>query len=235
MYFYGALIVLVVIVGLIIYNEIQKNKRYEEERQARLKKRRQPKDTLKVRVKQKEESVAKPTPKPKVQKQPVKEEPKVQPKPEVKPEPKPIKEQPKEVKKEPIKEEPKPQVDTKPTVKAEPSVRLPECNYPDFDHSRLMEMGLGEDDAHAFVGELINQIDEQLPKLQDAIDDKNVEQVERLTHSMKGSSSNIGVGGVTDLLIEFNTYTKSKSNFAVIKEYFNQLKVYLQKLKDQYS
>jgi hypothetical protein len=52
---------------------------------------------------------------------------------------------------------------------------------------------------------------------------------------MKGSSSNIGVGGITDLLIEFNTYSKTDSNFTIIKEYLAQLKNYLQKLKDQYA
>jgi HPt (histidine-containing phosphotransfer) domain-containing protein len=201
MYFYGALIILVVIVGLIIYNEIRKNKRYEKERQERLKRQKKPKDTLKVRVKPKEETTPKTPLTPKIQ-------------PEVKEQPK---------------------IDTTPTPKTEPSVELPECNFPDFDHSRLMDMGLGEDDAKEFVGDLINQIDEQIPKIQNAIDEQDVKQVERLTHSIKGSSTNIGVGGVADLLVEFNTYTKNKANFTIIKEYFQQLKIYLQKLKDQYS
>jgi len=207
MYFYGFIIVLIVIVGLVTYNEMQKNKRYEEDRQKRLQQKRKPKDTLQVRVKPKEETL-----KPEVKTTPVK--PQIE-KVEVK------KEQPKKA--EPVQ------------VPKQPEEKLPTCEYPNFDHSRLIEMGLGEDDAKDFVGDLINQIDEQIPKIQDAIDDKNVEQLERLTHSIKGSSTNIGVGGVADLLVEFNTYTKSKSNINVIKEYFKQLKVYLQKLKDQYA
>lgn len=87
-------------------------------------------------------------------------------------------------------------------------------------------MGLGESDAQEFVSDLINQIDEQLPKIADAIEAKDMENLERLTHSIKGSSTNIGVGGVADLLVEFNTYTKTKSNIDVINEYFKQLKVY---------
>jgi len=202
MYLYGALIVLVIVIGFVIYNQMQKN---NQKKQKKLKEQKQPKDTLKVRVKSKEKATptSKPTPQPKPQAEP-KPKPKVEPKPEPKVEPK-------------------------------PSVELPKCNYPDFDHSRLIEMGLGEDDAKEFVSDLINQIDEQIPKIKDAINDENVEQIEKLTHSIKGSSTNIGVGGIADLLVEFNTYTKSKSNFAVITEYFNQLKVYLQKLKDQYA
>jgi len=213
MYVYGAFLIIITIIGLVIYNEIKQNKQYQKEREERLKRQRQRrKDTLQVRVKPKEAN--KQSQKPKEQPKPPKPQPIAQPKPEIKPEPKPK---------------------IKPEVKTKPSVELPECNYPQFDHSRLLEMGLGENDAQEFVGDLINQIEDQLPKINDAIEDKNVENIERLTHSIKGSSTNIGVGGVADLLVEFNTYTKTKSNIDVIKEYFKQLKVYLEKLKKQYS
>ena len=216
MYLYGALIVIAVIIGFIIYNEIKKNKQYQKEREERLQKQKDKRrDTLQVRVKSKE-----------TQKAPSKPEPTITKEPQVKPQ---VKEEVKSVQTQPKKEiQPQKEV-------AKPSVDLPECNYPEFDHSRLIEMGLGESDAQEFVGDLINQIEEQIPKIDNAIETEDIENLERLTHSIKGSSTNIGVGGVADLLVEFNTYTKTKSNIDVIKEYFKQLKVYLEKLKKQYS
>jgi len=213
MYLYGALIVIIVIISFVIYNEIKKNKQYQKEREERLQQQKDKRrDTLQVRVKPKETQTTPPK-----QTKPITQE-----KPQVKEEVKPVQTQP--------KVEPQPQKEV-----SKPSVDLPECNYPEFDHSRLIEMGLGESDAQEFVGDLINQIEDQLPKIDDAIEAKDIENLERLTHSIKGSSTNIGVGGVADLLVEFNTYTKSKSNMDVIKEYFKQLKVYLEKLKKQYS
>jgi HPt (histidine-containing phosphotransfer) domain-containing protein len=141
----------------------------------------------------------------------------------------------------PTKEETKitkPQEDTNINVSQDTKkeeVVLPECKYPKFDHARLIEMGLGEDDAKEFVADLIKQVESTLNDIQVAIDNQDMEKLEALTHSIKGSSTNIGVGGIADLLIEFNTYTKNSSDPRIVQEYFNNLKVYLQELKNQYK
>lgn len=106
--------------------------------------------------------------------------------------------------------------------------------YPDFDHSRLVEMGLSDDEAKEFVMELIPQIEEQLPLIEKALQEGNFHQMERLTHSIKGSSTNIGTGGIADLLIDCNTYLKTGTDPLLAKSYYEELKVQLGNLKTQY-
>jgi len=119
--------------------------------------------------------------------------------------------------------------------KASLTPKLPEVNYPDFNHNRLIEMGLSEDEAKAFVVELIPQIEEQIPLLEKAVKAEDYVAIERLTHSLKGSATNIGSGGVSDLLIEYNTYLKTGDNYAIVQAYLKHLIDYTQALKLQYN
>ena len=48
--------------------------------------------------------------------------------------------------------------------------------------------------------------------------------MERLTHAIKGSSTTVGSGGVSDLLVDYNTYLKKGTEVAVLKEYQKKLK-----------
>jgi HPt (histidine-containing phosphotransfer) domain-containing protein len=59
--------------------------------------------------------------------------------------------------------------------------------------------------------------------------------MERLTHSIKGSSTTVGTGGVSDLLVDFNTYLKTGRELAIAEAYLEQLKHYCEELKQQYS
>ncbi len=126
-----------------------------------------------------------------------------------------------------------------PELTVEPEVtekiNLPECNYPKFDHSRLMEMGLSEDEAKEFVAELIPQIEAQIPLIKEAIANSDFHNIERLTHSIKGSSSTVGTGGISDLLADFNTYIKTGKEPAIIETYIEQLNHYYEELKEQYT
>ncbi|BAF72185.1 Hpt domain-containing protein [Sulfurovum sp. NBC37-1] len=106
--------------------------------------------------------------------------------------------------------------------------------YPDFDHSRLVEMGLSDEEAKDFVKELISQIEEQLPLIEKALQEGDFHQMEQLTHSIKGSSTNIGTGGVADLLIDYNTYLKTGNDPILSKSYYEELKIQLERLKVQY-
>jgi len=112
--------------------------------------------------------------------------------------------------------------------------RLPE--YPSFDHARLLEMGLSDTEAKEFVHELIPQIETQLPLIEKALqaDNPDFEAIEQLTHSIKGSSTNIGTGGIADLLTDYNTYLKSGNSTAQAKVYLKALYQELEKLKVQY-
>ena len=109
-------------------------------------------------------------------------------------------------------------------------------DYPAFDHSRLLKMGLSDAEAKEFIEELIPQIETQLPLIEKALQEEkpDFEQIEHLTHSIKGSSTNIGTGGVADLLVDYNTYLKTGDNPAQARVYLEGLAQQLEKLKAQY-
>lgn len=112
---------------------------------------------------------------------------------------------------------------------------LPACDYPSFTHVRLVEMGLSDDEATEFVNELIPQLEEQIPLIEEAINSADFHKIERLTHGVKGSATNIGTGGISDLLIEFNTYLKTGEDVDIVKAYYKHYIDYTTALKEQYS
>jgi len=114
-------------------------------------------------------------------------------------------------------------------------IDLPECKYPKFDYSRLLKMGLGENEAVEFVKELIPQIKTQIPLIKEAIEASDFHNIERLTHSIKGSSTTVGSGGVSDLLVEFNTYVKTEKEIPVIEAYLKHLTHYCKELEKEYA
>lgn len=121
-----------------------------------------------------------------------------------------------------------------PVRQEKPRVKLPQCNFPPFDHSRLAEMGLAEDEVSEFIQELIPQIGAQIPLIEAALENSDFDELEHLTHAIKGSSSTVGSGGVSDLLAEFNTYTKAGKEKEIILHYIKYLKHYHAQLLKQY-
>jgi len=136
---------------------------------------------------------------------------------------------------EPISEpEPIPEPEPEPKVKIETKL-LPECNYPKFSHARLVDMGLSDDESREFVAELIPQLEQQIPLIEEVMNISDFHQMERLSHSIKGSATNIGTGGVSDLLVECNTYLKTGTDIDIAKVYFENLVRYTAELKAQYN
>ena len=123
----------------------------------------------------------------------------------------------------------------KPAESEEKSLTLPVANYGRFDHNRLIEMGLSEEEAVSFVKELIEQIKAQIPLIKEAIEEKDFTRMERLTHSLKGSATNIGTGGIADLLVKYNTYLKTGKELPIAKGYFKHLEDSLEQLNRQYA
>lgn len=198
--------IFVFVVLLLIFIEYRNEKKYQEERRRKRQKTAPEKRTAPSQKKKK------PAPKP---------EPKPEPKTEVKPEPD-------------LKPEPTVEVETE-TEAPKESKQLPEANYPKFTHSRLVEMGLSDEEAKEFVGELIPQIETQYPLIEKAIEESDFDQLESLTHGIKGSASNLGTGGVSDLLTDYNTYLKTGRDLDIIKTYYAHLKHYNEELKREYS
>ena len=116
-----------------------------------------------------------------------------------------------------------------------PSLSLPKADYPKFTHQRLIEMGLSNAEAKEFVKELILELETQILHIKEMLDIKNFHQMERLTHNIKGAATNIGTGGISDLLVAYNTYLKKGTDIDIAKAYFEHLKYYTQELKTQYS
>ncbi len=150
-----------------------------------------------------------------------KEPKEVTPKPEPEPKPKP----------EPI---PEPKPEAKIEVPKE-TKKLPEANYPQFTHVRLVEMGLSDEEAKEFVAELIPQLEVEIPLIEAAIQNNDFHKIERLTHGIKGSATNLGTGGVSDLLVDYNTYVKSGTDADIAKAYLEHLIRYTNELKAQYA
>ncbi|PHS40342.1 MAG: hypothetical protein COB07_04395 [Sulfurovum sp.] len=144
-----------------------------------------------------------------------KAEPRPEPKPKAKPEPKP-----------------EPEVEVR---KASEKKELPEAKYPEFTHIRLVEMGLSNEEAKEFVAELIPQLETEIPLLEAALKEGDFPKMERLTHGIKGSATNLGTGGVSDLLAEYNTYLKTGTDSDIVKAYLEHLIQYTSALKTQYS
>ena len=115
------------------------------------------------------------------------------------------------------------------------AVKLPSYHYTAFSHKRLVDMGFPEAEAEAFVLELIPLIATQMIELKDAMDNKDMTTIEHVTHDIKGSSSNIGTGGIADLIADFNTYAKTGNDPEILAAYFGHLERSYAELKKQYN
>ena len=128
------------------------------------------------------------------------------------------------------REEPKEEV-----KKEQPKKQLPQCKYPTFSHVRLIDMGLSDKESKEFVVELVPQLETQIPLIKEAMETSDFHQMERLTHNIKGSATNLGTGGISDLLVECNTYLKTGTDSDIAKVYFDNLIHYTEELKNQYA
>jgi outer membrane biosynthesis protein TonB len=152
----------------------------------------------------------------------------------------PLKEKKRAAPKPEPKAEKKPEPKPEPKLEPEPAAiqetkELPEANYPQFTHVRLIEMGLSDEEAKEFVAELIPQIETETPLIEAAIQEGDFHQLEKLIHGIKGSATNLGTGGVSDLLVDFNTYVKTGTDVDIAKAYLEHLIRYTNELKAQYT
>ncbi len=202
--------IFIFIIVLIIFLEYRNEKKYQ-------KKRRQQRPNKQTTSPEEPKEV---TPKPRRAPRPEpKPEPKLEPIVEVKPEP--------EIKQE---QKPEPKIEVPKETK-----KLPEANYPQFTHVRLVEMGLSDEEAKEFVAELIPQLEVEIPLIEAAIQDSDFHKIERLTHGIKGSATNLGTGGVSDLLTDYNTYVKTGADSDIAQAYLEHLVHYTNELKTQYT
>ena len=214
------LFIFIFLVVLLVFLEYRNEKKYQKQRRRKRQERTSNKRTTPTQNQKKTTPKSTRAPKPEPE---VKPKPTVEVKPEVKAEATPEPEIKEEVKPEPKKEVP---TETK---------KLPEANYPPFTHVRLVEMGLSDEEAKEFVAELIPQIETEIPLIEAAIEEGDFHKIEKLTHGIKGSATNLGTGGVSDLLTDYNTYLKTGTDSDIAKAYLKHLIHYTNELKSQYT
>ncbi len=109
-------------------------------------------------------------------------------------------------------------------------------DYPDFDNTRTMEeFGLPKEEADEFIVDLIQQVDEEMPNLENAVSANDSHKIEEISHMIKGSATNLGTGGIADVLVDFNTYMKTDNDPAVIAMHMKNLRYALAALKEQFQ
>jgi cell division protein FtsI/penicillin-binding protein 2 len=226
--------IIVLIIAIIVYVEYKNEKTYQKERKRRSEERRKPKHPRRP-----EEKIQKPVQKKKTTGNRTKA-----PTPDAKKPVTPVVKK-EENKTSPVKDDvlkpseenktSKEEIPSAAVEKKEKTYDLPACEYPKFDYSRLLKMGLSEEEAIEFIKELIPQLKVQIPLIKEAMDQKDFHSMEKLTHSIKGSSTTVGTGGVSDLLSEFNTYLKTGKDVPVAEVYFKHLNRYTDELEKQFA
>lgn len=105
-------------------------------------------------------------------------------------------------------------------------------HYPPFSNARAVtEFGLSQEEADSFTNELIAQIESEIADLETAVAARDSVQLEEVLHKLKGSTSNLGEGGITTLLADFNNYIKEGTDPDTIDDYVANLHYYLEELK----
>jgi len=108
--------------------------------------------------------------------------------------------------------------------------------YEPFTHSRLVEsMGLSPEEADEFVLELIHQLEGAIEELDEKIKERDFEEIEHITHGLKGAALNIGSGGVADILVDYNTQMKHERDIETALAYQDLLRHAVSDLKIEYS
>ncbi len=109
-------------------------------------------------------------------------------------------------------------------------------DYGVFSHQRLVEtMGLSDDEADEFVLELIHQLEDAIAELDRRVEEGDFEEIEHITHGLKGAALNIGSGGVADILVDYNQEMKESKSAETAKAYQELLRRSVSDLKIEYS
>ena len=113
-------------------------------------------------------------------------------------------------------------------------IEIPTKAYSKFDNARAVdEMGLTQEDADSFVHELVKAIESEVPRIEEAILSSDYKTIEEIVHTITGSSSTLGSGGVSSALISFYTSVQHRDNFQKMYVHLQNVKYYLNELKHQ--
>ena len=114
------------------------------------------------------------------------------------------------------------------------NIEIPTKAYPKYDNARaVVEMGLTQEDADSFVHDLIEAIESEVPRIEEAIEGSDYKTIEEIVHTITGSSSTLGTGGVSSALISFYTSVQHRDDFQKLYVHLQNVKYYLNELKVQ--
>ncbi len=116
------------------------------------------------------------------------------------------------------------------------AITIPTKLYPRFDNSRAVdEMGLTQEDADAFVLELIKAIEAEIPSIDTALASGDYKSLEEIVHTITGTSSTLGSGGISSALISFYTAVQHHDSLQKLFVHQQNVKHYLSSLKEEYT
>ena len=116
------------------------------------------------------------------------------------------------------------------------AITIPTKVYPKFDNSRAVdEMGLTQEEADAFVFDLIKAIEAEIPKIDKALTNGDYKSLEEIVHMITGTSSTLGSGGISSALISFYAAVQHHDTLQKLFIHQQNVKHYLSSLKEEYA
>ena len=114
-----------------------------------------------------------------------------------------------------------------------PTVAIPTKQYPKYNNSRAVdEMGLSKEDADSFVLDLIKAVESEVPRMEDAIQSSEYKTLEEIVHTITGSSSTLGSGGISSAFISFYAAVQHHDSMQDLAVHLQNVKYYLNQLKE---
>ena len=115
-------------------------------------------------------------------------------------------------------------------------VSIPTKEYAKYDNARAVdEMGLTQEEADSFVHDLVKALESEMPRIEESIKASDYKAVEEIVHTITGSSSTLGTGGVSSALISFYTAVQHRDDFQKLYIHLQNVKYYLAELKEQHK
>ncbi len=109
---------------------------------------------------------------------------------------------------------------------------IPTKQYAMFSNERAVnEMGLTQEEADEFVLELIKAIEGEVPKIEEGIMRSEYKVIEEIVHTITGTSSTLGSGGVSSALISFYAAIQHRDDLQKLYIHLQNVKYYLAELK----
>ena len=113
-------------------------------------------------------------------------------------------------------------------------IEIPTKQYDIYDNSRAVdEMGLTQEEADSFVLDLVKAIQSEIPKIEASILKGDYKNVEEIVHTITGSSSTLGSGGVSSALISFYAAVQHRDRLDELYIHLQNIKYYIEELNEQ--